>query len=107
MWKKDDKKVIYFDQEEKEMMEELDLLRQQWVASVVPDDADDHMKKTFQAAKDYTKRKTISLRVLERDIKKLKIIAMKKWIPYQTYINMVLHERIEQDYLKPASEIIL
>gem|GEM_PF-3725315 len=36
------------------------------------------MKKTFQAAKDYTKRKTISLRVLERDIKKLKIIAMKK-----------------------------
>ncbi len=99
--------VVYFDQEEQAMMEELDALRSQGVEPVVPKDAKKHMKKTVQAAKNHMKRKTISLRILERDLRKMKVIAMRKWIPYQTYINMVLHERVEQDFSKPGSEIKL
>ena len=38
-----------------------------------------------------TKRKPISVRILETDISKLKAIWMKEWIPYQTLITKLVH----------------
>lgn len=37
-------------------------------------------------------RKAISIRVFKNDINKLKSIAYKEWIPYQTFITSTLHK---------------
>ena len=78
-----------------------------WVEIIDEKRKDQLLGDIKKAAKNHMKRKTISLRILERDLRKMKVIAMKKWIPYQTYINMVLHERIEEDYLKSGRDIRL
>ena len=42
--------------------------------------------------KKLSKKKSISIRLLEDDIDRLKAIAMNKGMPYQTYISHVLHK---------------
>jgi len=37
-------------------------------------------------------RKSITIRVAERDLNRIKYKAAKKALPYQTYINMLLHQ---------------
>lgn len=37
-------------------------------------------------------RKAISIRIFKNDINKLKSIAYKEWIPYQTFITSTLHK---------------
>jgi len=39
-----------------------------------------------------TKRKSISIRVFESDIEKIKSIASSEGIPYQTFITSILHK---------------
>ena len=39
-----------------------------------------------------SKKKSISIRLLEDDIDRLKAIAMNEGMPYQTYISHVLHK---------------
>ncbi len=47
----------------------------------------------YQSIKDKTsKRKALSIRLLEDDIKKIKIKAIKEGIPYQTLISSVIHK---------------
>jgi predicted DNA binding CopG/RHH family protein len=38
------------------------------------------------------KRKSISIRVIESDIEKIKAIAMEEGMPYQTFITSILHK---------------
>ncbi|MCC8368511.1 MAG: hypothetical protein LN573_00265 [Rickettsia endosymbiont of Oxypoda opaca] len=46
----------------------------------------------IQAAKEHVARKkSITIRLTEHDIEAMKFKASKKGIPYQTYINMVIH----------------
>lgn len=42
----------------------------------------------------YTKRKAISLKVLESDIERYKAKALVEGMPYQTLINSILHKYI-------------
>ncbi|CAC9514866.1 CopG family antitoxin [Bathymodiolus azoricus thioautotrophic gill symbiont] len=42
--------------------------------------------------KKLSKKKSISIRLLEDDIDRLKAIAMNEGMPYQTYISHVLHK---------------
>lgn len=37
-------------------------------------------------------RKSITIRVFERDLNRIKFKAEKQALPYQTYINMLLHK---------------
>jgi|GEM_PF-1675081 predicted DNA binding CopG/RHH family protein len=54
---------------------------------------DDFIQKAQEAAKRHSaNRKSITIRVLERDLNKIKFKAAKKALPYQTYINMLLHK---------------
>lgn len=39
-----------------------------------------------------SKKKSISIRLLEDDIDRLKAIAMNEGMPYQTYIGHILHK---------------
>lgn len=41
------------------------------------------------------KRKSISIRVFERDIDKIKALALNEGIPYQTFITSMLHKIAE------------
>lgn len=66
-----------------------------------------HIQNIKQAAKNHLKKKTISIRMLLRDISKAKSISMRKGISYQTYLTMIIHKAIEQDYYKEADDIIL
>lgn len=45
-----------------------------------------------QVAENTMKRKSISIRVFESDIKKIKSIALSEGIPYQTFITSILHK---------------
>ena len=89
------------------MMEELDQTRETGIDPLLPHDAEEHIEKTVQATKDYMKKKTVSLRMIQGDIKKAKIISMQKGISYQTYLTIIIHKIIEKDYGKSADEIIL
>jgi len=57
------------------------------------DDLNKRMFELKQAAKDYIQRKSsITIRVNERDLEAMRIKASKLGIPYQTYINMLIHK---------------
>jgi len=50
-------------------------------------------EKLYQAVRNTTvKKKAISIKPLESDIFKIKSLALEKWIPYQTFINSILHQ---------------
>ena len=48
-----------------------------------------------EAAKNTLKRRPISIRIQERDLRMLKLQAQKDGIPYQTLIQSVLHRYAE------------
>ena len=43
----------------------------------------------------HSKRKSINLRLLEDDLRKIKIEAIKEGIPYQTLIGSILHKYVQ------------
>jgi predicted DNA binding CopG/RHH family protein len=55
----------------------------------------DKEKNRFQEmAANTLKRKSISIRVFESDIDKIKAIALEEGIPYQTFITSVIHKAV-------------
>lgn len=44
------------------------------------------------ARKHVGNRRSITIRVIERDLNAIKIKAAKKALPYQTYLNMLIHQ---------------
>lgn len=59
---------------------------------------DEFVRQLQEAAKNHiNSRKSITIRVAERDLRLIKYKAAKKALPYQTYINMLLH----QDAISP------
>lgn len=63
----------------------------------LPQDELKSLKKSLKIAatetiKQRSKRKAISIRLLEDDITKLKAMALNEGIPYQTYITHVIHK---------------
>ncbi|MCL4433107.1 MAG: hypothetical protein M1300_12470, partial [Epsilonproteobacteria bacterium] len=63
----------------------------------LPQDELISLKKSLKIAatetiKQRSKRKAISIRLLEDDITKLKAMALNEGIPYQTYITHVIHK---------------
>ena len=53
-----------------------------------------NMKKVEQFVKNHKAKKLISLRVSESDLIAIQAKAIDKWIPYQTYINMLIHQDV-------------
>jgi len=59
----------------------------------------ENIEKLKKAAQDYIDKqdKTITLRISSKDLEKIKQIAAKKGLRYQTFIKGVLHEIIENE----------
>lgn len=59
-------------------------------------------KKTFwkQVVKNTEKRRAITLRLQARDIERLKALARRKGLPYQTYIASALHQLANGDLVE-------
>ena len=58
-------------------------------------DTQDRIAMLQQAAKDHNKRKKpITIRVHEVDLEAIKIKASRIGVPYQTYINILIHRNV-------------
>ncbi len=58
-----------------------------------PEDEKLEIAKLVAAAKNYVKaKKSITLRVAPYDLEIMRLKASKLGVPYQTYINMVIHK---------------
>ena len=42
--------------------------------------------------KKMTRKKSINLRLFESDINNIKVIALEKWLPYQTLLSSAIHQ---------------
>lgn len=82
------KKTEYLDQEEKDLIEEIHREEYQPVAQ---------MEKEMEAFADLveenvTRKKAINIRLLESDIQKIKAIAIREGVGYQTLIGSIIHK---------------
>nr|VFJ47840.1 MAG: hypothetical protein BECKDK2373C_GA0170839_101941 [Candidatus Kentron sp. DK]VFJ56768.1 MAG: hypothetical protein BECKDK2373B_GA0170837_10616 [Candidatus Kentron sp. DK] len=55
-------------------------------------DLDERKAEWRQALRNTVKRKPVTLRLQEQDIRRIKSMAYKKGIPYQTLISSIVHE---------------
>lgn len=79
-------KSYNLDRYEQEIEDEFDNL--QTISNVEKEKAS-----LLQAAKNHiTNRKSITVRVRESDLEIMRIKASKLGVPYQTYINMLIHK---------------
>lgn len=85
--------------------EELEIQKQRLAGEYIPVDNFEELKKKFEKwAKNHNKKRKITLNLHERNINLLKLEAEKEGIPYQTFIQSVLHkyvthQLIEKKYL--------
>jgi len=85
-----------------EELEVLDYIESQKPDSVANLEAEkEHYKKLF--TENVTKRKQVNLRILERDLHKLKTKALVQGIPYQTLISSVLHQYLNGELVSRSS----
>jgi len=86
-----DKKIQYFDNEEKDLIESIE--NDEWVP--VTGDKRQEIEKALDSAKRTLKKdKRMNIRISERDLKNLKIKALEEGIPYQTLVSMILHKYV-------------
>ncbi len=45
----------------------------------------------------YSEKKIINIRLLNRDVEKIKALALKEGIPYQVLIRSVIHKYVENN----------
>ncbi len=82
--------IKYLDNEEMDFFESMDYEKAQSIPNVK-----EEIAKYQKFAKDqYSKRKAISIRLLEYDIRKLKAKSKREWIPYQTLIASAVHKYV-------------
>ena len=85
-------KKIILDQEEQEI---LDAIENDTIESVGIEAEEIAMLKKI-ATHTLAKTKTISIRISERDLFKLKALAAEEGMPYQTLISSTLHKKVKQ-----------
>ena len=76
----------FLDKEEKRLVEQAGQGAQS--SDLSPDEA---LQKWSKAADKTSKRKPMTIRVQERDVMRIKRIASRQGIPYQTLISSVIH----------------
>lgn len=80
-------KLKYLDHEEKKLMRSLE--EGEWVS-----DFSQSIKKDYQeyAKSSLSKQKRINIRMTERDLKKIQVMALQEGLPYQSLISMLIHK---------------
>ncbi len=77
---------IKLNKEEKEILEDFEKGE---MKSVKETEKESYVK---QAQNTLKKSKNINIRISERDLQKIKAIAARKGLPYQTFISSLLHQ---------------
>lgn len=80
------RKKIVLDEYEQDIEDNFELLNS------VPNMAEEIARIQNAAATHVKRKKSITLRVHEMDLEAMRIKASKLGIPYQTYINMLIHK---------------
>ncbi len=90
----------YLDEEEKELIESIEnTYPEDWVRIDTPELREKYAKmarETIEMRKKMKKNKTITVRISEYDLEKLKMKAVKEGLPYQTLLTSVVHKFVEQ-----------
>jgi predicted DNA binding CopG/RHH family protein len=81
-------KKYKYTKEEKEIIDYIE----KWNPKSIPNLKKEIAKYQEAAKKQYSKKRAISIRLLEYDIDKLKAKSLQEWIPYQTLIAWVVHK---------------
>jgi predicted DNA binding CopG/RHH family protein len=82
--------IMMINREEKELLEEIE--RDEWKPVK---NLNEEKEKLLRAVKERNKKKVISIRVSEGDIRKLKKKALETGIPYQTLISFLIRQFVE------------
>ncbi len=77
---------LKLNKEEKEILEDFEKGEMKSIKEVKKED---YVK---QAQNTIKKSKSINIRISERDLQKIKAIAARKGLPYQTFISSLLHQ---------------
>lgn len=83
-------KTIKLDKEEKELLKSIESDEWQSVENL-----ESEKLRYQQIANNTMSKKAISIRLSEKDILKIKSIAIEEWIPYQTLISSIIHKFAE------------
>lgn len=91
----------YLDDEERETMEALDAAIDRGEVVVPTEEERLAINEKWQGIlKQSQERKAITLRLQARDITRLKSMARRKGIPYQTLVSSVLHQYANGDIIE-------
>ena len=80
-------KKIYLDNDEKELAKSLE--NEEWISDLTQKDK---AKYKEYARYSLNKQKRINIRMLERDLVKIRAKAIEEGIPYQSLISMLIHK---------------
>jgi len=90
----------YVDDEERDMIESLNQAIDTGTFKISSQDREEKQAFWQQVVKNTEKRKAITLRLQTRDITRLKAIARRKGLPYQTFIASALHQLANGDLIE-------
>jgi len=76
--------------------EELDFLKsyEKWEWKSV-NDLETQKGEVQKSAKEFIKKKLITIRINQTTLNKIKLKASQEWIPYQTFIWSILHKFVQ------------
>ncbi len=92
---------VFLDSEEQDIIESLNAAID--AGEVAASNKDDLIEKRAfwqQAVKNTEKRRAVTLRLQARDIDRLKVMARRKGLPYQTFIASTLHQLVNGDLVE-------
>ena len=98
---KRDKTDEYFDEEERELIESYIAGVENGTVKMPTEEERAKMAAEWQAsAKAFLERKPVTFRIQSGDIGRLKSIASRKGMPYQTLVASVLHQYVNGDLIE-------
>ena len=89
----EEKKLAFADAEERDLIESFEDALES--GAIVPSSSQDRAKASDDwrgLVEKASARRAITLRLQERDIERLKVIARQRGLPYQTLVSSVLHQ---------------
>lgn len=86
------KKEIKFDKEEREINDAVET--GDFISVPMNRREMDELKQT--ARNTFAKTRSINIRISERDLLRVKAMALREGVPYQTLISSTLHKKVEQ-----------
>lgn len=85
----------FYDEEERELIESIETALESREPSRVDPDEQTRLRAMWREALAETERKRpVTVRLQERDLRRLRVIAQEKGIPYQTLIGSILHQYV-------------